>query len=129
MEDPKFVQICQKLAYEMARWATTRDYIDGPNASDDEGEGGEAEDSEAEYADESNKEEEGSSDEGTESDPAARGTTANTSKSGAGSDASAVETGTVSTAAGISHDEALRLAADIGADAAAETATDRKSVV
>ena len=78
--DPEHIQIRQRVAHEIARYANTRVYVDGPNASDDEDEDEEeAEDSDAEYA---NDEEAGSSDEGTDSDPAA----ANTSKSGGGRD-------------------------------------------
>ena len=116
-KDPKHIQIRQKIAYEMVRWANTRDYIDGPNASDNEvEEEEEAADSENEYADE---EEVGSSDKGTESDPEA----ANTSKSGSRPDSGAAETGSEAATARLSHDEAIKLAADIGAEAATEASS------
>ena len=105
MEDPAFVQRRQERAYDIARWANTREYIHRPNASDgeeDEFEEEQVEDSagdEGAADSEAGSEEEEAVDESIEVDQAPARTT---------------------TSPADTTDEPLKLAAEIGAKAAAE---------
>ena len=116
--DPTHVQLRQASAYEIARWANTRQYIDGPNASDGEGDEDEG-DEEAEFA---SDEEEVDEDIQVNEEPARVVTnTANTADVRA--DTGGVEAGAEPTSVGITHNDALKLAADIGAEAATVVTT------
>ena len=118
MTDPTHVQLRQARAYDIARWASTRQYIDSPNASDDDGD----EDEVVEEAEFTSDEEEVDEDIQVDEEPARIATnTTNTTDTRA--DTGGAEVETESASAGLTHDEALKLAADIGAEAAAKAAT------
>ena len=104
--DPTLIKQRQERAYEIARWASTRKYIDGPDNSDEEGDEEEEVEDSADEGDEADSEadyeEEEPVDENIEIDQAPTRTTANTADT---------------------TDESLKLAAEIGAKAAAEIST------
>ena len=105
MEDAELVQQRQERAYEIARWANTREYIDGPNFSDgDEDEEEQVEDSAGE---------EGAADPEADSEKEAVDATIQIDQAPSRTTTSPADT----------TDDSLKLAAEIGAKAAAEVST------
>ena len=119
MKDPKLIKLRQERAYDIARWAETKQYIHGPNHSDGEDE--EEEESEEGEEDAENAKETEPHDgdledtKETESDNEALRLAANTSNTEADAATVRVEDVTAS-----STDEALQSAAKIGAEVVSE---------
>ena len=105
VENAELVQQRQERAYEIARWANTREYIDGPNFSDgDEDEEEQVEDSAGE---------EGAADSEADSEEEAVDATIEIDQAPSRTTTSPADT----------TDDSLKLAAEIGAKAAAEVST------